>query len=203
MLNYSTPSIKKPRIAIAGATGRVSAVLMSLLGADPIELVALTRRPSAMGVPQGVRAFKVDFQRADTLEEALRGVDRPFIAHGTSLEQATNEIALIDAAVASRVRHIVKLSALGPFTCRAARCSARRRTISAGSRCPGWTGPNVPRVCDSRNDFNRRGTYRKSPTFVDRVVDRQPGRVPGVTKFVPTPGTMRSGARSKPEVSNA
>src|SRR2546426_1439790 len=44
------------------------------------------------------------------------GIDRLFIAHGTSLEQVPNEIALINAAVASGVRHIVKLSALGPAT---------------------------------------------------------------------------------------
>lgn len=297
MLNHSKPNTKKPRIAIEGATGRVGATLTALLAADPIDLVALTRESSTARLPEGLAAFKVDFKRADTLEEALRGIDRLFITHGTSLEQVPNEIALINAAVASGVRHIVKLSALGPatrlfplawhmqieahlaqqpiastvlrptsfslvlkrlgpqiaagswagsagngrvnfidirdvaevariallekieptsqrayhlsvgstcvdhepsgrgvgppawasgdlrrpFTCRAARGSARRRTFSAGSRCLGWTGPNVPRVCDSRNDVNRRGTDRKGPTFVDRVVDRQPGRVPGVS----------------------
>uniref|UniRef100_UPI003F4945D1 SDR family oxidoreductase n=1 Tax=Cupriavidus necator TaxID=106590 RepID=UPI003F4945D1 len=111
MLNPS-----KPRIAIAGATGRVGATLTALLAADPIDLVALTRQPSTARLPEGVVTFKVDFQRADTLEETLRGIDRLFIAHGTSLEQVANEIALIDAAVASGVRHIVKLSALGPAT---------------------------------------------------------------------------------------
>src|SRR2546426_647650 len=60
--------------------------------------------------------FKVDFKCAETLEQALRGIDRLFVAHGTSLDQVSNEIALIDAAVASGVRHVVKLSALGPAT---------------------------------------------------------------------------------------
>lgn len=116
MLNNSKPNIKKPRIAIAGATGRVGATLTELLSADPIDLVALTRQPSAARLPEGVLTFEVDFKRADTLEQALSGIDRLFIAHGTSLEQVANEIALIDAAVASGVRHIVKLSALGPAT---------------------------------------------------------------------------------------
>ena len=116
MLNDSKSNIKKPRIAIAGATGRVGATLTALLAADPIDLVALTRQPSAARLPEGVAGFKVDFKRADTLEEALRGTDRLFIAHGTSIEQVANEIALIDAAIASGVRHIVKLSALGPAT---------------------------------------------------------------------------------------
>ncbi|TPQ29159.1 MULTISPECIES: SDR family oxidoreductase [Cupriavidus] len=111
MLNPSNP-----RIAIAGATGRVGATLTALLAADPIDLVALTRQPSTARLPEGVVTFKVDFKRADMLEGALRGIDRLFIAHGTSLEQVANEISLINAAVASGVRHIVKLSALGPAT---------------------------------------------------------------------------------------
>lgn len=116
MLKPSKPNIKKPRIAIAGATGRVGATLTALLAADPIDLIALTRQPSTARLPEAVVTVKVDFKRADTLEETLRGVDRLFITHGTSLEQVANEIALIDAAVASGVRHIVKLSALGPAT---------------------------------------------------------------------------------------
>jgi NAD(P)H dehydrogenase (quinone) len=116
MLNHSKPNTKKPRIAIAGATGRVGAALTALLAADPIDLVALTRESSTARLPEGLAAFKVDFKRADTLEEALRGIDRLFIAHGTSLEQVPNEIALINAAVASGVRQTVKLSALGPAT---------------------------------------------------------------------------------------
>ena len=116
MLNHSKPNIKRPRIAIAGATGRVGAALTALLAADPIDLVALTRESSTARLPEGLAAFKINFKRTDTLEEALRGIDRLFIAHGTSLEQVPNEIALINAAVASGVRHIVKLSALGPAT---------------------------------------------------------------------------------------
>lgn len=87
-----------------------------MLASDPIDLFALRRESSAARPPEGVVTLKVDFKRAVTLEEALRGIDRLFIAHGTSLEQVPNEIALIDAAVASGVRHIVKLSALGPAT---------------------------------------------------------------------------------------
>ena len=116
MLNHSKPNIKRPRIAIAGATGRVGAALTALLAADPIDLVALTRESSTARLPEGLAAFKINFKRTDTLEEALRGIDRLFIAHGTSLEQVPNEIALINAAVASGVRHVVKLSALGPAT---------------------------------------------------------------------------------------
>ncbi|BEP65467.1 SDR family oxidoreductase (plasmid) [Variovorax sp. V213] len=116
MLDHPNSNARKPRIAIAGATGRVGVSLTALLADDPIDLVVLTRQSSPAQLPEGVATFKVDFKHAETLDTALRGVDRLFIAHGTSLEQVANEIALIDAAVAAGVRHIVKLSALGPAT---------------------------------------------------------------------------------------
>lgn len=112
----STLRAQKPRIAIAGSTGRVGATLTRLLAADGVDVVALTRKPEAATLPPGVVAAKVDFDEPGTLVDALRGVDRVFVSHGTSLQQVANEIALIDAAVAADVRHIVKLSSFGPPT---------------------------------------------------------------------------------------
>ena len=108
----STPG--KPRIAIAGATGRVGSALTSLLASDPVNITVLTRRPDAAQLPKGVSIAAIDFDQPHTLQNALRGADRLFVSHGTSPQQVANEIALIDGAVAAGVRHIVKLSALGP-----------------------------------------------------------------------------------------
>ncbi|MEQ4511877.1 SDR family oxidoreductase [Dickeya zeae] len=116
MSNYLSSQARKPRIALAGATGRVGTTLTALLAADPIDVVVLTRDPDSTNLPVGTNAIKVDFTHQDGLHTALHDVDRLFIAHGTSTEQVANEIALIDAAVASGVQHIVKLSALGPAT---------------------------------------------------------------------------------------
>src|SRR5580700_339892 len=110
----STP--RKPRIAIAGATGRVGAPLASLLASDAVELVALTRRPDPAQLPGGVSVAAIDFDQPNTLVAALDGADRLFVSHGTSPQQLAHEIALIDGAVAAGVRHIVKLSAMGPAT---------------------------------------------------------------------------------------
>ena len=108
----STP--RKERIAIAGATGRVGAALTNLLASDPVDVTVLTRRPNAIQTLNGVGIAAVDFDRPHSLQEALRGADRLFVSHGTSPRQLANEIALIDGAIAAGVRHIVKLSALGP-----------------------------------------------------------------------------------------
>jgi NAD(P)H dehydrogenase (quinone) len=105
---------QRQRIAIAGATGRVGSVLVSLLASDPVDIMVLTRRPDTAQLPKGVGVAAVNFDQPHTLQEALRGTDRLFISHGTSPQQVANEIALIDTAVAADVRHIVKLSALGP-----------------------------------------------------------------------------------------
>jgi uncharacterized protein YbjT (DUF2867 family) len=104
------------RIAIAGATGRVGTHLISQLATDPVDLLALSRQASHTALAEGVMSASVDFDRPSTLETALEGVDKLFIAHGTSLRQVANEIALIDAAVKGGVRHIVKLSVMGPST---------------------------------------------------------------------------------------
>jgi NAD(P)H dehydrogenase (quinone) len=108
------PASHKPRIAIVGATGRVGSTLTSLLVSDPVDITVLTRRPDASQLPKGASIAAIDFDQPHTLQEALRGADRLFVSHGTSPRQVANEVALIDAAVAAGVRHIVKLSALGP-----------------------------------------------------------------------------------------
>jgi NAD(P)H dehydrogenase (quinone) len=114
MFNPSQPQAGTPRIAVAGATGRVGSALIAKLVTEPVELVALTRSTDAKRLPSGVSVATVDFDARSTLDDALRGADRLFLAQGTSPRQVANEIALIDAAVAAGVSHIVKLSVAGP-----------------------------------------------------------------------------------------
>ncbi|WP_404334749.1 NmrA family NAD(P)-binding protein [Sphingomonas sp. MMS12-HWE2-04] len=115
-VTFPIAEISRPRIAIAGATGRVGAALVRALTEDPVHIVALTRTPKAGAVPDGVILAKVDFDVPATLAEALHGADRLFLAHGTSDRQVADENLMIDAAVAAGVSHIVKLSAMGPPT---------------------------------------------------------------------------------------
>ncbi|RDS88916.1 NmrA family NAD(P)-binding protein [Pseudomonas fluorescens] len=116
MLNQSTNRTQPLSIAVAGATGRVGRRLISQLAQDPVTLLALTRQKSATAFAPGVVAAELDFDQPATLRKALVGVEKLFIAHGTSPQQVANEIALIDAAVEMGVQHIVKLSVMGPST---------------------------------------------------------------------------------------
>jgi len=116
--SMSSPSFQsgRLRIAVAGASGRVGTALVASLSGDSVDVVALTRDPTNRRLPAGIETAAVDFDIASTLSEALVGIDRLFISHGTSDRQVANEIAIIDAAVAVGVSHIVKLSAMGPPT---------------------------------------------------------------------------------------
>ncbi len=109
-------SAGQPRIAVAGATGRVGAALVARLADDPVDVVALSRTATSDRLPAATRIVQVDFERPSSLPVALEGIDRLFLAHGTSDRQVENEIAMIDAAVRAGVSHIVKLSAMGPPT---------------------------------------------------------------------------------------
>lgn len=116
MLNQSTNRTQPLSIAVAGATGRVGRRLISQLAQDSVTVLALTRQKSSTAFAQGVAAAELDFDQPATLRKALVGVEKLFIAHGTSPQQVANEIALIDAAVEMGVQHIVKLSVMGPST---------------------------------------------------------------------------------------
>jgi len=55
----------------------------------------------------------IDFDQPDTVRAAFHGSRKAFVGLGTSGRQVQDEVALIDAAVAAGVQHIVKLSVLG------------------------------------------------------------------------------------------
>ncbi|WP_027712430.1 SDR family oxidoreductase [Dickeya chrysanthemi] len=116
MHNQSNTPSPVLRIAVAGATGRVGSYLINKLSSDPVEIISLTRQKEPENISDRVSFAVVDFDKPSTLEMGLVGVDKLFISHGTSLQQVANEIALIDAAVKTGVRHIVKLSVMGPAT---------------------------------------------------------------------------------------
>ncbi|AFU00091.1 NAD(P)H-binding protein [Nocardia brasiliensis] len=98
-------------IAVVGGTGRVGSHLVKYLTAEGIRPWVLTRRDLADD--EQVSYVRADYSDASTLRRALSGSSRVFLAHGSSPDQVQHEKAVIDAAVAAGVRHLVKLSAMG------------------------------------------------------------------------------------------
>ena len=101
-------------IAVTGATGQLGrltiAALTSRLPAD--QIVALARNP-ANAADLGVPARAFDYDRPETLEPALAGVDKLLLISGNEVgSRAAQHRAVIAAAKAAGVKEIVYTSLL-------------------------------------------------------------------------------------------
>lgn len=102
-------------ILITGATGTVGSVVTDLL-LDAGEKVRVgTRRPTegAALSARGAEIVPLDFERPETLREAMHGAKRvflltPFVEHGTPLVRAA-----VEAARAAKVEFVLRMSAAG------------------------------------------------------------------------------------------
>jgi uncharacterized protein YbjT (DUF2867 family) len=93
-------------ILVTGATGKVGSEAVRLLGAQHHPTRALVR--DASRAPHGdVEIVTGDFDRPDTIDSAMRGVETVLLV---SPAVPAQEIAVIDSAVRQGARHIVKIS---------------------------------------------------------------------------------------------
>lgn len=93
-------------ILVTGATGKVGSEAIRLLAAQHHPTRALVRDPSR--APHGdVEIVTGDFDRPDTLDAAMRGIDTVLLV---SPAVPAQEIAVIDSAVHHGVTHIVKIT---------------------------------------------------------------------------------------------
>src|SRR5262245_35117253 len=106
----------KPMVLVAGATGNVGRELVKQLVMRGERVRAMTRRPEAVVVPDGVEVVRADFDDRVSVEAAMVGVDRLFFMSAQppgSAPVPTHEQVAATCARAAGVRHIVKLSVLG------------------------------------------------------------------------------------------
>lgn len=103
-------------IAVLGATGRIGRPLAEALADTPGEAIAVVRRPEASDLP--IPARRGDLTDPASIRAALDGVSRLFLLTPHGPDQDLHESVVIDAAIASSVQHIVKVSggtsSLGP-----------------------------------------------------------------------------------------
>jgi uncharacterized protein YbjT (DUF2867 family) len=99
-------------ILVTGATGTVGREVVAQLLTAGQKVRAMTRDPSKVNLDGEVEVVQGDFNAPDTLASAIQGVERVFsLTFGP--QTGIHEKNLAQAAKASGVRHIVKLSALG------------------------------------------------------------------------------------------
>lgn len=102
-------------ILVTGATGHVGQELLRELATQRVKFRALVR---SAGKAEEVReaggeAAVGDLTDANSLQPALRGVERLFLLTSPSPRQPEIESGVVEAAKAAGVAHVVKLSAVG------------------------------------------------------------------------------------------
>ncbi len=104
-------------VLVTGATGTVGAHVVRALGERGVATRVFVRDHdlAAASLGAGVELAVGDFADRSSLNDALDGVDRLFLACANVPDQIAHECAAIDAAAASGVERIVKLSVPSGF----------------------------------------------------------------------------------------
>ena len=101
-------------ILITGASGNVGKEVFKQIAQTGVEVRAAFQSVSkASGIPAGVEIVSLDYNRADTLQIALKGVDRVFLVGPPTAQLTALERKAMEVIAQSDVRQVVKLSAMG------------------------------------------------------------------------------------------
>lgn len=101
-------------ILVIGATGTIGQHIVDGLRAQGAPVRVLARQPEkARDRFPGVEVAAGDLDRPETLEAAMRGVERIFLLTAPTAQQATQVDHVLQAAKRAGVRHVVRLSAMG------------------------------------------------------------------------------------------
>jgi len=105
------------KYAVTGATGKLGRLVLNelLLKANPRDIVALARDPSALAdyAQKGIDVRQADYDDPDSLKAALSGVDRVLLISGNAVGQRERQHgAIIDAAKANGVSYLAYTSVL-------------------------------------------------------------------------------------------
>lgn len=125
-------------ILVTGATGTVGSEAVQLLSARHQPARALVRDPDRVtnrtDLADEIEIVTGDFDRPDTLDAALHGVDTVVLV---SPAVPAQEIAVIDSAVRQGVSHIVKITSKASADSRSTG-GVDRRGSRRTSRPPAW-----------------------------------------------------------------
>ena len=101
-------------ILVTGATGNIGSQVVKQLSARGIAVRALVRNPEkAVDIAgPGVEIVAGDFDKPETLDAALKGIEKVFLVSAGDLHLVEQQGNVIQAAQRAHVRHIVKVGAI-------------------------------------------------------------------------------------------
>jgi uncharacterized protein YbjT (DUF2867 family) len=101
-------------ILITGASGNVGKEVLKQIAATGAKVrAAFQTATKAAAAPSGVEIVAMDYNQPQTLQAALKGVERVFLVGPPTPNLTALERKAIDEINQSGVRHVVKLSAIG------------------------------------------------------------------------------------------
>ena len=101
-------------IGITGVTGHLGREVLRLLGGRGADLVLLARRPEAVPPAAGADVRRLEYVDSVESRTALAGIDTLFMVSAAEhAERRAQHRALVDAAAAAGVRHVVYTSFQG------------------------------------------------------------------------------------------
>lgn len=100
-------------ILITGASGNVGKEVLKQITQTGVEVRAASQSISKAATPPGVEIVSVDYNRAETLQTALEGVDRVFLVGPPTAQLTALERKAMEVIAHSDIRQVVKLSAMG------------------------------------------------------------------------------------------
>jgi uncharacterized protein YbjT (DUF2867 family) len=101
-------------ILITGASGNVGKEVLKQIAQTEVQVRAAFQSASkGAEAPSGVEIVVLDYKQPNTLESALKGIDRVFLVGPPTAELAALERNAIDVIKRSSARQVVKLSAMG------------------------------------------------------------------------------------------
>ena len=101
-------------IGLTGVTGRLGRKVLDRFAAAGTPAVLLARHPDRVEGPREWERRRCDYADPAGAQESLRGIDVLFMVSGAETpDRVDQHVAVVDAAVAAGVRHVVYTSFLG------------------------------------------------------------------------------------------
>lgn len=129
------------KILVTGATGSNGTEIVKRLSAQNMQVRAMVRNPDRakeIALPN-VEVVEGNFDHPDTLLKALTEVDRAFLLTNSTEHAEAQQLAFVDAARQSSVKHIVKLSQFAADTHSPVRFLRYHAAVEAAIQASGMT----------------------------------------------------------------